>query len=171
MCSRIIQVICFMLVTTGIKSQVNLVYNIGVIGNAGATQQIYSGPVFIDGKQCFEISNGLKTFVQLNNGPFLSNCLEFLDKTEIRYRAFPNPTASYVILQTTIYAQFNDGEKFLVEVSDMLGRVLMSDKTDLNSLNAGYRISTARLSSGTYNIKVVSGSTKMQVVKIIKVPN
>lgn len=171
MCSRIIQIICFMFVTTGIKSQINLVYNIGVIGNAGAIQKIYSGPVFIDGEQCFEISNGLKTFVQLNSGPFLNNCFEFLEKTELRYKAFPNPTASYVILQTTVYAQFNDGEKFLVEVSDMLGRVLMSDKTDLNSLNAGYRISTANLSSGTYNIKIVSGSTKMQVVKIIKVPN
>ena len=52
--------ICLMLVfASKTQAQISIPYTLGVVGNAGQTESIFSGAILFDSERCFLLSNGV----------------------------------------------------------------------------------------------------------------
>ena len=175
---RLLLFIGVMFLSSLVRGQINMVYNIGVIGNFD-TSSNFSGPIYFDPDKCIQIHNNSVVSVSTHidstqftgQSLFSINCLQLISKAEISFIGFPNPANAFVIIKTQLNTQFLESGPFFISVYDITGRRVANFQTDLNTLNFGFKINTSSFASGMYGIQIFSNSTNAQVLKIFKVTN
>ena len=150
------------------SAQIRGRYNIGSIGNTASVRSIYSGPVYIKGSQCFELTNGVKTLSTPSTGLFSMTCKESVEPTQMEIMGYPNPVISYVTIKPIAKFPINNLTVYYLQLLDMNGRVISVHKTNVWGLNEGYKISMANLPSGYYTVALSADGQKIQALKIIK---
>lgn len=166
----IIFIISFVSVKQGF-GQINMVYSIGCVGNTNATQPVYSGAIAVDGKACFNLSNGVNTFEEGKSGLFTNNCevvpsVVSRNVIQLNLRVFPNPVISTVTVKSLDVLQVTDA--LLVTVYNMSGQLVKNTKTNFNELGRGFTMDLSNLRAGVYVLKV-SSPTASAEYKLIKV--
>ena len=155
------------------NAQIKGAFHIGSIGGMGFKQTVFTGPVVINDSSCFSISNGVSTLKHHTKvNPFTMNCeLLFVDVPVIELFAYPNPTTSFVIVQSAVSNPLKkNNQKAQIELYDLSGRVLKAYQSSLFDLRSGYQISLKSLANGPYFIKVLIPSAAIvKTLKIIKV--
>ncbi|MEI8075993.1 MAG: T9SS type A sorting domain-containing protein [Bacteroidota bacterium] len=166
---RFLKIIAFLFVTNTIQAQIHNAYQMGSIGMTGSIHPIFSGPVLIEGSDCFVVSNGIKTLELSKEGYFSTACrLVLLSESGIRLNAYPNPVKNTVTIKSS--EQFLSINQLGIQLylMDMGGRLIQTFHTDIKNLNIGYQIKMGAYSNGSYLIKVASGTNNFQVLPIIK---
>jgi len=164
-----ISLVVVLLISTTLPAQIRNAYNLGSIGFSGSINPVFSGPVVITGANCFVLSNGVKTFDLPQVGYFSNTCKLILPQEPgVRLTAYPNPVINSVIIQSANQTQLNAEGLIQLQLLDMQGRIVQLYSTDSKQLNLGYHISMSQLASGSYYIKVISGTNNIQVLYIIK---
>ncbi len=166
---QFLRVIVLLIVTNAVHAQIRNAYQIGSVGMTGSVHPVFSGPVLIDGSECFVLSNGLKTLELPKDGYFSTACrLVLLSESGINLNAYPNPVVNTVTIKSTDKILSIDKLAIELYLMDMSGRLIQKFRTDINNLNDGYQIQMNAYSNGSYLIKVASGASNFQVLPIIK---
>jgi hypothetical protein len=156
-------------ISTSLNAQIRNAYNVGSVGFSGTINPVFSGPVVINGANCFVLSNGVKTFDLPQVGYFSNACKLLLQNDAvIQFTAYPNPVISNVTVQSSYQTQLLSDEVIQLQLLDMQGRVIHIYYTDRKKLNLGYHISMSQLANGGYYIKAIAGTNNIQVLSIIK---
>jgi gliding motility-associated-like protein len=135
------------LLSTGLKAQITTAYQIGGFGFTGSTIACYSGPVIINGKGCFNLSNGLSDFT-IKYGTFLSACLvPKILNTNVYASNYLSPNADGKN-DTWVVKEILGYPNNVVTVFDRAGRVVYSKQGYTNDWNGFYKGSP--LNEGTY---------------------
>lgn len=164
-----LKLLMVLFISTSIKAQINIPYQIGSIGTMGTANPVFSGPVLIAGAECFLLSNGIKTFELPQIGFFSTACrLMIMTDPGFRLTAFPNPVISSVTVKTSEQIKPLNDVIIQLQLLDMSGRLIQTFHTDMKGLNIGYQIPMNAIANGSYFIKVASGSINYQVLSIIK---
>lgn len=58
---RFVSVCIFLVFVNKARTQINIPYVMGVVGNAGQTEKIFSGTILLEGGSCFLLSNGVSS--------------------------------------------------------------------------------------------------------------
>lgn len=148
-----------------------MVYSIGCVGNTNAKEPVYSGAVAVDGRACFNLSNGVSTFDKGKDGLFTNGCTVIPSLVErnvikLSLRVFPNPVVTTVTVKALDILQVP--EAFLVAVYNMNGQLVKNTKTNYNELGTGLTLDLTGLKTGVYVLKVSSPSASAEF-KLIKV--
>ena len=143
-------------------------YYIGCVGNLGSVNKMYSGPVFIQGDKCIDVSNGVKTFTNAGEGMFSMACKETGVPELLQITAYPNPVTNFLTVKTLAKLPSFGNNEYQLKLMDFSGRVINVVKTDIASLDNGVRLSVGNLVNGYYSIAVYSATQLIQTVKIIK---
>lgn len=143
-------------------------FTMGIIGNQGGSDFVYSSFVVIPGSNCIDIESGLRFLLKRGNGDFSIGCIEKQNQNIVELTSFPNPAVDFTIVKPlTAIPQITSNEYF-IQVSDYRGKVYEQIKTDFAGLNSGIRISMSNLTRGYYIINITSKSEVFQSLKIIK---
>ena len=158
-----------LLINTTASAQIRNAYNLGSIGMTGTINPVFSGPVVINGTNCFVLSNGVKTFDLPQEGYFSNPCKFILEQAiGLRLTAFPNPVINYLTVQTANQIQLLVDNNIELQLLDMQGRVIQTYHTNSKGLNQGYRIAMSHIANGSYFIRAISNNTILQTLSIIK---
>lgn len=151
----LISLLIISLLSTGLKAQITTAYQIGGVGFTGSTIICYSGPVIIDGKGCFNMSNGLNDFF-IKYGSFLSACSlpqSLLNNVYANNYLTPNGDGkndTWIVKDILAYPNNN------VTVFDRAGRIVYSKHGYTNDWNGLFN--GAPLNEGTYYYVVDLGN-------------
>lgn len=149
-------------------AQTSAKFTMGVIGNQGSSDFVYSSYVVIPGSNCIDVEAGLRFLLKRGNGDFSIGCVEKQNQNVVELTSFPNPANDFTIVKPlTTIPQITSNEYF-IQVADYRGKVYEQLKTDFAGLNSGIRISLSKLSKGYYIITINSKSEVFQSLKIIK---
>lgn len=143
-------------------------YYIGCVGNLGSVTKMYSGPVYIQGDKCIDVSNGVKTFTSTGEGMFSMACKETVTPELLQITAYPNPVTSFLTVKTLAKLPSSGNNEYQLKLMDFSGRVINVIRTDMVSLDNGMKLSVGNLVNGYYSIAVYSATQLIQTVKIIK---
>lgn len=151
------------------NAQIRNAYQIGSIGTMGSQAPVFSGPVLITGTDCFTISNGVTTFDLPQVGYFSTACKFLIPQAAtLQVISYPNPVMQAVTIKSADQIQANKEITIQMNLMDISGRLIKNYSTDIDALNAGYRIDMSSMANGTYLIKLIIGQNKIQVLTIIK---
>ena len=119
-----------------------------------------------------DINNGALTYYRLVQvdldgaqeifGPISSNCT--LDESSLS--VYPNPTND----NFTVYIQSNESfTGAVVELTDMSGRVLTSQTTNLNAGSTMLNFEAKALHAGTYMVRVKGQNDKFTPIRVVRI--
>lgn len=160
-------VICLMLNAPAV-AQIKANYHFGSIGSTGDTSIKLSEPVMIQYTKCFDITNGLPRFNLHKSGVFAISCYEAPPEIKLLVTAYPNP----VVNELTIRSLVNYPEKgrvtYKLVLMDLMGNFIREIKTDLSSINEGFRIQVNDLPTGYFIVTLYADNARIQSFKILK---
>jgi hypothetical protein len=91
-----------------------------------------------------------------------------LSESGIHLYAYPNPVVNTVTIKSSDKILSIDKLAIELYLMDMSGRLIQTFHTDLQNLNIGYQIQMGVFANGSYLVKVALGTSKFQVLPIIK---
>jgi hypothetical protein len=131
-------------------------YIIGIVGNAGGNEKMFSGSVLLEGGSCFLLSNGISNF--------------FTNKTNLfsHLTAYPNPFKDKVTIKSQSVFNYSTSVMYELLLYNAAGALIKTYKTSIYSLRSGFEIETPFQESGTYYLKVQIGQLHIETLKLIK---
>jgi hypothetical protein len=143
-------------------------YVMGVVGNAGQTENIFSGSILFDSERCFLLSNGVSARLHGTANLFNISCVVAPTVQPLQLKVYPNPFFEKVTV--TSYSVFNYATAVMYDLHlyNAAGVRIKSFTTSIYGLRSGYEISTPFLAAGTYYLKVQVGQLHIQTLTLIK---
>jgi hypothetical protein len=161
--------ICLMLVfASKAQTQISMRYTMGVVGNAGQTETIFSGAVLIDSERCFLLSNGVSASMQSAANLFSMNCVVAPSIQPLQLKVYPNPFIEKVTVTSHTEFNYTTAVMYDLHLYNASGLRIKSYTTSIYGLRSGYEISTVFLVPGTYFLKVQVGQLHIQTLPLIK---
>ena len=150
------------------QTQISMPYTMGVVGNAGQPENIFSGSILFDSERCFLLSNGVSTGIHGTANLFTINCVVLPTVQPLQLNVYPNPFVEKV--KVTSYSVFNYTTAVMYDLHlyNAAGLRIKSFTTSIYGLRSGYEISTLFLVAGTYYLKVQVGQLHIQTLTLIK---
>lgn len=161
--------ICLMLVfASKAQTQISMPYTMGVVGNAGQTETIFSGAVLIDSERCFLLSNGVSASMQSAANLFSMNCVIAPFIEPLQLDVYPNPFIEKVTIKSHTDFNYTKTVMYDLHLYNAAGIRIKSFTTSIYLLRAGFEIRMPILSTGTYYLKVQVGQLHIQTLILIK---
>jgi len=161
--------ICLFLVFTSLgKTQIRMPYIMGVVGNAGSDDKIFSGPVLLEGGSCFLLSNGVSNYTLNTLNLFSFNCVVAPAIESLQLVAFPNPFKEKVTIKSQSTFNYSTSIMYELLLYNAAGALIKNYKTSIYSLRSGFEIATQFQESGIYYLKVQVGQLHIETLKLIK---
>lgn len=136
--SRLSSLCILLLLSFCAKSQIRSAYSIGSIGTIGQTAAVFSGPILIDGEQCFYLSNGVKVMSASAKGPYNSTCFIVSDLFSVELIGYPNPVVTDILVRAVDKVKVVVNSELGVKLFDANGRLVATKVIDIGMLNAGF---------------------------------
>lgn len=161
--------VCLFLVFASIgKTQISMPYIMGVVGNAGSTEKIFSGSILLEGGSCFLLSNGVSNYTEGTAHLFSFNCVFAPTIESLHLTAYPNPFKDKVIIKSQSTFNYSTSVIYELLLYNAAGTLIKTYKTSIYSLRSGFEIKTSFHESGTYYLKVQVGQLHIETLKLIK---
>ena len=162
----------FLSTTIAIKSygQSIAAYSFGFIGNIGNKSSQYSGIVDIQGAECFMLSSGINTLLDMGTGDYVNNCEVNKSITDIlSIAANPNPISTYSKIKLTKRQYFLNDEKVQLQLFNQKGYVVQQTTINLSQLNDGYDFHINNiLNNGVYFLKLTNPYRLFKTLTLLK---
>lgn len=150
------------------KTQISIPYTMGIVGNAGQTENVFSGSILFDGERCFLLSNGVSAGIHGTANLFTINCVVAPMVQPLQLKVYPNPFVEKVTVTSYSVFSFTTAVMYDLHLYNAAGLRIKSFATSIYSLRSGYEISTLFLVAGTYFLKVQVGQLHIQTLTLIK---
>lgn len=161
--------ICLMLVfASKTQAQISIPYTMGVVGNAGQTESIFSGAILFDSERCFLLSNGVSASIHGTANLFNINCVVAPTVQPLQLKVYPNPFFEKVTVTSYSVFNYTTAVMYDLHLYNAAGLRIKSFTTSIYGLRSGYEISTPFLAAGTYYLKVQVGQLHIQTLTLIK---
>jgi len=140
----------------------------GVVGNAGQTDKIFSGAILLEGGSCFLLSNGVSASMQSAANLFSMNCFVAPSLEQIQLDIYPNPFQEKVTIKS--HTEFNYTKTIMYDLHlyNAAGIRIKTFTTSIYLLRSGFEIRLPVLAAGTYYLKVQVGQLHIQTLTLIK---
>ena len=161
--------ICLMLIFVNkSQAQISIPYVMGIVGNAGQTQSIFSGSILFDSERCFLLSNGVSASIYSTNNLFSSNCFVAPSIEPIQISVYPNPFTEKVTIKSQTEFNYTKTVMYDLHLYNAAGIRIKTFATTIYMLRAGFDIRMPFLATGTYYLKVQVGQLHIQTITLIK---
>ena len=161
--------ICLMLVfASKTQAQISIPYTMGVVGNAGQTESIFSGAILFDSERCFLLSNGISASMPSTANLFSMNCVVSPSLEPLQLDVYPNPFIEKVTIKSHTDFNYTKTVMYDLHLYNAAGIRIKSFTTSIYILRAGFEIRMPILSAGTYYLKVQVGQLHIQTLILIK---
>ena len=161
--------ICILLVFVNkARTQINLPYVMGIVGNAGQTNKIFSGTILLEGGSCFLLSNGISASKQSTANLFTMNCVVAPTIEPLQLDVYPNPFQEKVTIKSQTEFNYTKTVMYDLHLYNAAGIRIKSFATSIYILRSGFEIRMPLLASGTYYLKVQVGQHHIQTLTLIK---
>jgi membrane protease subunit (stomatin/prohibitin family) len=140
----------------------------GIVGNAGQTDKIFSGTILLEGGSCFLLSNGVSASIYGNANLFSTNCFIAPSIEPLLLDVYPNPFIEKIKIKS--HTEFNYAKTVMYDLHlyNAAGIRIKTFATSIYVLRSGYEISIPFLATGTYYLKVQVGQLHIQTITLIK---
>ena len=161
--------LCLLLVFVNkARTQINMPYVLGVVGNAGQTDKIFSGTILLEGGSCFLLSNGLSASMQSTANLFSMNCVVAPSRELLQLSVYPNPFQEKVTIKSQTEFNYTKTVMYDLHLYNAAGIRIKTFATTIYMLRAGFEIRMPSLAAGTYYLKVQVGQLHIQTLTLIK---
>ena len=150
------------------QAQISMPYVIGIVGNAGQTDKIFSGTILLEGGSCFLLSNGISASMQNAANLFSMNCVVAPSIQPLQLKVYPNPFIEKVTVTSHTEFNYTTAVMYDLHLYNASSLRIKSYTTSIYGLRSGYEISTVFLVPGTYFLKVQVGQLHIQTLPLIK---
>jgi hypothetical protein len=150
------------------QAQINIPYVMGIVGNAGQTDKIFSGAILLEGGSCFLLSNGVSASMQSASNLFSMNCFVAPSIEPLQLDVYPNPFQEKVSIKSHTDFNYTKTVMYDLHLYNAAGIRIKSFTTSIYILRAGFEIRMPILSAGTYYLKVQVGQLHIQTLILIK---
>ena len=165
---RFVSFCLIFILINGVSAQIRMPYIIGIVGNAGGNEKIFSGSVLLEGGSCFLLSNGISNFFTNKTNLFSFNCVVAPMLESIHLTAYPNPFKDKVTIKSQSVFNYSTSVMYELLLYNAAGALIKTYKTSIYSLRSGFEIETPFQESGTYYLKVQIGQLHIETLKLIK---
>ena len=165
---RFVSVCLFLVFASLGKTQISMPYIMGVVGNAGSTEKIFSGSILLEGGSCFLLSNGVSNYTEGTANLFSFNCVVAPVLESLHLTAYPNPFKDKVTIKSQSVFNYSTSVMYELLLYNAAGALIKTYKTSIYSLRSGFEIETPFQESGTYYLKVQIGQLHIETLKLIK---
>ena len=165
---RFVSVCLFLVFASLGKTQISMPYIMGVVGNAGSTEKIFSGSILLEGGSCFLMSNGISNYTEGTANLFSFNCVVAPVLESLHLTAYPNPFKDKVTIKSQSVFNYSTSVMYELLLYNAAGALIKTYKTSIYSLRSGFEIETPFQESGTYYLKVQIGQLHIETLKLIK---
>ena len=140
----------------------------GVVGNAGQTDKIFSGTILLEGGNCFLLSNGVSLSIHSSANLFSMNCVVAPSSEPLHLAVYPNPFIEKVTIKS--HTEFNYAKTVMYDLHlyNASGIKIKSFATSIYVLRSGFEIRMPLIAAGTYYLKVQVGQLHLQTLTLIK---
>ena len=163
---KLIALLSFFALVCSASAQINGSFAIGGVTIDAVSS--FSGPLAFDGKNdCMTLQNGVSVLMSIENkgGNFKMVCREIGSAKMAAVSIFPNPSASFTMLQSADFA--STGQPVELLLVDARGKIVHQQQCRGEQLKSGLQLPLSQLSGGLYLLRISSGQTT-QTFKIIK---
>ena len=165
---RLVSVCLFFAFASQGRTQIRMSYVMGVVGNAGGTEKIFSGSVLVEGGSCFLMTNGVSIIKYKAVNLFNTNCFLVPSFQSLQLAVFPNPFHEKVTIKSSSAFDYTTAVMYDLHLYNVAGVRIKSFTTSIYVLRSGYEISVPFLAAGTYYLKVQMGQMHIQTLTLIK---
>ena len=165
---RFVSVCLFLVFASLGKTQISMPYIMGVVGNAGSTDKIFSGSILLEGGSCFLLSNGVSNYLPATTTVFSFSCVVSPAIESLHLTAYPNPFKDKVIIKSQSTFNYSTSVIYELLLYNAAGTLIKTYKTSIYSLRSGFEMATSFQESGTYYLKVQVGQLHIETLKLIK---
>lgn len=165
---RFVSVCLFFVLAVVGRTQISMPYIMGIVGNAGETQKIFSGSVLLEGGSCFLLSNGVSNYTEGTANLFSFNCVVAPAIESLHLTAYPNPFKDKVTIKSQSTFNYSTSVMYELLLYNAAGALIKKYKTSIYSLRSGFEMATLFQESGTYYLKVQVGQLHIETLKLIK---
>lgn len=165
---RFVSVFLFLVLASIGKTQISMPYTIGVVGNAGSADKIFSGPILLEGGSCFLFSNGISNYQPNTTNLFSVNCVVAPVFESLQLVAYPNPFKNRVTIKSLSRFDFTTSVMYNLMLYNASGALIKTYTTSIYSLRSGFEMATQFQESGTYYLKVQIGQLHIETLQLIK---
>jgi hypothetical protein len=165
---RFVSVCLFFVLAVVGRTQISMPYIMGVVGNAGSTEKIFSGSILLEGGSCFLLSNGVSNYTQGTANLFSFNCVVAPVIESLHLIAYPNPFKDKVTIKSQSVFNFSTSVMYELLLYNALGVMIKTYKISIYTLRSGFEMATSFQESGTYYLKVQVGQLHIETLKLIK---
>ncbi len=150
------------------QAQISMPYVMGIVGNAGQTDKIFSGTILLEGGSCFLLSNGISASNQSAANLFSMNCVIAPFIEPLQLVVYPNPFVEKVTIKSHTDFNYTKTVMYDLHLYNAAGIRIKSFTTSIYLLRAGFEIRMPILSTGTYYLRVQVGQLHIQTLILIK---
>lgn len=165
---RFVSVCLFLVLSSLGKTQISMPYIMGVVGNAGSSEKIFSGAVLLEGGSCFLLSNGVSNYTSGTSNLFSFNCVVAPQIQSLNLVAYPNPFREKVIIKSESTFNYSTVVMYDLLLYNASGTLIKKYTTSVYGLRSGFKITTPFLEAGIYYLKVQVGQLHIETLKLIK---
>jgi len=141
----------------------------GVVGNAGSDDKIFSGPVLLEGGSCFLLSNGVSNYTLNTLNLFSFNCVVAPVLASLDLIVYPNPFKEKVVIKSRSSFDYSTSVMYNLFLYSPSGVLLKSYKTSIYGLRSGFEISALKQDAGIYYLKIQVGQQLVETLQLIKI--
>ena len=165
---RFVSICIFLVFANKARTQISIPYVMGVVGNAGQTDKMFSGTILFEGGSCFLLSNGISASMQSTANLFSMNCVVSPSLEPLQLDVYPNPFKEKVTVKSHTDFNYTKTVMYDLHLYNAAGIRIKSFATSIYILRAGFEIRMPILSTGTYYLKVQVGQLHIQTLILIK---
>lgn len=165
---RFVSVFLFLVIASLGKTQISMPYLIGVVGNAGSSEKIFSGPVLLEGGSCFVLSNGVSNYQTNTANLFSVSCVVAPAVESLQLVAYPNPFKNKVTIKSLSRFDFTTSVMYNLLLYNASGALIKTYTTSIYSLRSGFEMAIQFQEAGTYYLKVQIGQLHIETLQLIK---
>ncbi len=144
-------------------------YVIGVIGDEGSKEQIFSGALLFESNRCFLLTNGVTNNFSTKSESFSFNCIVAPAIQPLHLVAYPNPFKEKVVIKSRSLFDFNTSVMYNLFLYSPSGVLLKTYSTSIYGLRSGFEISAQMYDAGIYYLKIQVGKQLVETLQLIKI--
>ena len=165
---RFVSICIFLVFANKARTQISIPYVMGVVGNAGQIDKMFSGTILLEGGSCFLLSNGISASMPSTANLFSMNCVVAPSLEPLQLDVYPNPFIEKVTVKSHTDFNYTKNVMYDLHLYNAAGIRIKSFTTSIYILRAGFEIRMPILSAGTYYLKVQVGQLHIQTLILIK---
>jgi len=166
---RYVSLIILFFIFSNVKAQINMQYVLGVIGDAGSKEQIFSGPIMFEGNRCFLLTNGITNNFSTKSQAFSFNCVVAPVLASLDLIVYPNPFKEKVIIKSRSSFDYSTSVMYNLFLYSPSGVLLKTYTTSIYGLRSGFEISALNQDAGIYYLKIQVGQQLVETLQLIKI--